>query len=27
VEEAILEGVIENTYNSAKQFLIEKKLS
>ena len=27
VEEAILEGVIENTYNSAKQFLIDKKLS
>ena len=27
VEEAILEGVIENTHNSAKQFLIDKKLS
>ena len=27
VEEAILEGVIEDTYNSAKQFLIDKKLS
>ena len=27
VEDAILEGVIDNTYNSAKQFLIDKKLS
>ena len=27
VEEAILEGVIENTYDAAKQFLIDKKLS
>ena len=27
VEEAILEGVIENTYEAAKQFLIDKKLS